>query len=100
MAPYKSQSKSKLSKTASPARSFECATLNRGVNSAERFRMKKQLPSLSKIIIPLLLLLSAPAAHPQSLWQEASSRSIVADKRAHNVGDILSILIQESNTAN
>lgn len=61
--------------------------------------MKKQLPSLSKIIIPLLLLLSAPAARPQSLWQEGASRSMVADKRAHNVGDILSILIQENNTA-
>lgn len=40
--------------------------------------------------------LSAPA---QSLWQAESSRSIVADKRAAAVGDLLTILVQENNTA-
>lgn len=59
--------------------------------------MKKQFPLLSKITLALLLL--APAARAQSLWNEGASRSMVADKRAHSVGDILSILIQENNTA-
>lgn len=36
----------------------------------------------------------------QSLWHEGGQNSLVADKRATHVGDILSILIQESNTAN
>jgi flagellar L-ring protein precursor FlgH len=62
--------------------------------------MKKQSRSLSKIILALLLLAPlTPLTRAQSLWQEGASRSMVADKRAHAVGDILSILIQESNTA-
>jgi flagellar L-ring protein precursor FlgH len=48
----------------------------------------------------LALLIAAPFTRGQSLWQEGAARSIVADKRATQVGDILSILIQESNTAN
>jgi len=59
--------------------------------------MNKPLRSLSKIF--LVLALAAPLA-AQSLWQEGAARSLVADKRARQVGDILSILIQESNTAN
>lgn len=43
-----------------------------------------------------LLVLSASA---QSLWKEGSSRSMVADKRAGHVGDILTIIVQENNTA-
>jgi flagellar L-ring protein precursor FlgH len=35
----------------------------------------------------------------QSLWNEASSTSMMSDKRAHTVGDIVTILVQESNTA-
>jgi flagellar L-ring protein precursor FlgH len=35
----------------------------------------------------------------QSLWRDDVSRSIVADKRAHSVGDILNILVQENSTA-
>jgi flagellar L-ring protein precursor FlgH len=35
----------------------------------------------------------------QSLWREDVSRSMVADKRAHSVGDILNILVQENSTA-
>ena len=39
------------------------------------------------------------AVQAQSLWKEGSSRSMVADKRAGAVGDILTILVQENNTA-
>jgi flagellar L-ring protein FlgH len=35
---------------------------------------------------------------PQSLWKENTSKSMICDKRAHAVGDILTILVQQSNT--
>lgn len=34
-----------------------------------------------------------------SLWTEGVSRSMFADKRAHAVGDLITILVQESNVA-
>jgi flagellar L-ring protein precursor FlgH len=60
--------------------------------------MKK--PSLLICKISFVVLMAAPMTRGQSLWQEGAARSMVADKRATHVGDILSILIQESNTAN
>ncbi|HEY6228227.1 MAG TPA: flagellar basal body L-ring protein FlgH [Verrucomicrobiae bacterium] len=60
--------------------------------------MKKQSRLICKIALALLL--AAPLTRGQSLWQEGAARNMVADKRATHVGDILSILIQESNTAN
>jgi flagellar L-ring protein FlgH len=60
--------------------------------------MKKPSQLICKIV--LVLLVAAPLTRGQSLWQEGAARSMVADKRATHVGDILSILIQESNTAN
>jgi len=39
-------------------------------------------------------------ARPQSLWHEASSKSMYADKRASGIGDIITILVQENSTAN
>jgi flagellar L-ring protein FlgH len=66
--------------------------------------MNKPSPSRFKMIrnigLGLLLLLTAAPCKSQSLWQDGAARSLVADKRARQVGDILSILIQESNTAN
>jgi flagellar L-ring protein precursor FlgH len=44
------------------------------------------------LLVPLWL----PA---QSLWQEGNSRNMVGDKRAFAVGDVLSIVVQESSTA-
>ncbi len=35
----------------------------------------------------------------QSLWKADASRAIIADKRANSVGDLLTILVQENNTA-
>lgn len=35
----------------------------------------------------------------QSLWKEEASRSMISDKRATAVGDILTIVVQENNTA-
>ena len=39
------------------------------------------------------------AAQAQSLWIDGSSRSMTADKRAAVAGDILTILVQENNSA-
>ncbi len=63
--------------------------------------MNKLSRWLFKISLALALATSfAPSAHSQSLWKEGASKSMFADKRATRVGDILNILIQESNTAN
>lgn len=64
----------------------------------KRFLSRFRLPWL-RFLGPALLALGAESARPQSLWKEDASRSMVVDRRAHNVGDILTILIQESNTA-
>ena len=47
----------------------------------------------------LLLALAAPGLSGQSLWQDGNSRSMVGDKRAAVVGDLISIVVQESSTA-
>lgn len=60
--------------------------------------MKK--PSLLLCKITLALVVAAPLTPAQSIWHEGMATSMFADKRAMNVGDILSILVQESNTAN
>ncbi len=49
-------------------------------------------------LFSLLLLLAMPLP-AQSLWKDEASKSIVADKRASAVGDIVTILVQESNSA-
>ena len=46
-----------------------------------------------------LLALSGGVSSAQSLWKEDSSRSMVADRKARGVGDIVTIMVQESNTA-
>jgi len=48
----------------------------------------------------LAVLLTATISVPaQSLWKADSSRALVSDKRAGAVGDLLTILVQENNTA-
>ncbi len=46
-----------------------------------------------------LLCLPPMPGQADSLWTEGVSRSMFADKRAHAVGDIITILVQESNVA-
>jgi flagellar L-ring protein precursor FlgH len=46
-----------------------------------------------------LLLAAAGAARAGSLWPESETQSMSADKKAHAVGDILTIVVQESSTA-
>ena len=47
----------------------------------------------------LLLLCLPPALRADSLWQDGNSRSMAGDKRAAALGDILSIVVQETSTA-
>jgi flagellar L-ring protein precursor FlgH len=62
--------------------------------------MKKPFSSLSKIAaVSALLALLPQAGSAQSLWKENTSRPLVSDRRARAVGDIVTILVQESNTA-
>lgn len=49
------------------------------------------------LIIIASLLLSA-STRGDSLWSEGSSRSAFADKKANNVGDLLNIIVMESNS--
>jgi flagellar L-ring protein FlgH len=61
--------------------------------------MSRQLWWCSKIAALLALTGLCFTAQAQSLWKEGASRSMVADKRAGQVGDILTIIVQENNTA-
>ena len=62
--------------------------------------MKKRFLSRSSVAVLGAALIVWPAqSFAQSLWKDDSSRSMLTDKRAHAVGDVLTILIQESNTA-
>jgi flagellar L-ring protein FlgH len=51
-------------------------------------------------ILSALILLLPLMAQSQSLWSETASKSIFADKRSLNIGDILTIAISESSTEN
>lgn len=46
-----------------------------------------------------LLLATALSSPAQSIWRAETSRSMVADYRARAIGDVLTILVQENNTA-
>jgi flagellar L-ring protein precursor FlgH len=53
----------------------------------------------------LLVLLALPASlqtavHAQSLWHDDVARPMFADKRAAGTGDILTIIVQETSSAN
>ncbi len=63
--------------------------------------MKKSFASLYSVAILGVVLLAAPVGNlsADSLWNQGSSRSMAADKKAQMVGDILTILIQENNGA-
>jgi flagellar L-ring protein precursor FlgH len=51
-------------------------------------------------VVAVLLGVAAPAVvQAQSLWNDATSRSMFADKRAQSVGDILTIIVQENTSS-
>lgn len=60
---------------------------------------KTSFKNLSVLAV-LVVLLGPVLARGQSLWCEETSKSIFADKRSLNVGDILTIAISESSTEN
>jgi flagellar L-ring protein precursor FlgH len=63
--------------------------------------MKATKPLLRKLILIALLAALMPAAtRAQSLWRDDVSRPMFADKRGAAVGDILTIVVQESTAAN
>lgn len=59
------------------------------------FQNSKKIIILSMIC----LLFSFQAALADSLWTDSSGLSMFSDRRAHTVGDILTIVINESSTA-
>jgi flagellar L-ring protein precursor FlgH len=73
--------------------------------------MKTQSSFSFKIVLPgaalvlaiafvfAVILMPMPLAAAESLWQQGSAQNMVGDKRAAGLGDILSILVQESSTA-
>src|SRR5262245_4017175 len=62
--------------------------------------MKKRFSSRCReAILGIALIVNSEPGFAQSLWRDDFSRSMLTDKRAHAIGDILTILIQESNSA-
>jgi flagellar basal body L-ring protein FlgH len=63
--------------------------------------MKNKKRFLSKLVIGTALTVLLPAlAHADSLWLDGTSRPMFVDKRAVNVGDIVTIMVQENSSAN
>jgi flagellar L-ring protein precursor FlgH len=58
---------------------------------------RRRLPSRALAASALLLFSASLSA--DSLWHEGESTSMCADKRAGRVGDLVTILVQESSTA-
>jgi flagellar L-ring protein precursor FlgH len=53
-----------------------------------------------KYVLLALLMAAAANVPAQSLWHDNTSQAMYVDKRGANVGDILTIVIQENTTAN
>jgi flagellar L-ring protein precursor FlgH len=66
-----------------------------------QFAMPSSLKILLRLAACAVLLAAAATAYagPGSLWKDETSKSMFADKRARAVGDIITIMVQENNTA-
>jgi flagellar L-ring protein precursor FlgH len=63
--------------------------------------MKNKNCFLLKWVVGAALSVLLPAmGHADSLWQDGNSRTMFADKRAVNIGDIVTIAVQENSSAN
>jgi flagellar L-ring protein precursor FlgH len=87
------------SKTTKP-----CSSIFRwraGARSKAHIGSRRRWPRAAwPVALLLAVFMAAPApAGPGSVWKETTSRSMFADKRAHGVGDIITILVQENSTA-
>jgi flagellar L-ring protein precursor FlgH len=54
---------------------------------------------LRLLVLPLILTAICGAAQADSLWKPASSGSLFTDKKAHQVGDIVTIIVTETSSA-
>jgi flagellar L-ring protein precursor FlgH len=63
------------------------------MNTKKYFIQKLFLASVMALLLPA-------TAQSQSLWSDGASKSMFADKRSLNVGDIITIAISESSTEN
>ncbi len=64
------------------------------------FMMPRRFRTLARLAACLAILAATGAqAGNGSLWKQGSSRSMFADKRARAVGDIITVLVQENNSA-
>lgn len=61
--------------------------------------MNRQFWWYSRFVALLAFAVLCISARGQSLWKEGAAKSMVADKRANQVGDIVTIIVQENNTA-
>lgn len=61
--------------------------------------MNKPSSLLFKLTVAALLALPATRLHADSLWKDGHSQNVCADKKAHSVGDIITIMVQENNGA-
>jgi flagellar L-ring protein precursor FlgH len=68
------------------------------MNTLFSWRSEPTRRRLARLLGLGLALLPLGAA-PQSLWRDDLSQSMFADKRASNVGDIVTIVVQENTTA-
>jgi flagellar L-ring protein precursor FlgH len=65
-----------------------------------RFRPRQSVEAALRRVSVLAALVALPLACPaDSLWKPETSRALIADKKAGAVGDILTIVVQESNSA-
>lgn len=91
--------------TAEPAHAIHFFTQTPGViahDLASRARRRNGSRVSFRLLRSALLagvLFSAASIPAQSLWKADSSTSIISDTRARAVGDIITILVQENNTA-
>ncbi len=61
--------------------------------------MKEQFSFPGKVVAIAAVVIGLQTAPAQSLWRDDTSHSMFADKRARAVGDILTILVQESTSS-
>jgi flagellar L-ring protein precursor FlgH len=62
--------------------------------------MKKLSQTLKLMTVAIVTAVTMPTlCHAQSLWRDDTARPMCADKRAANIGDILTVLVQENSSA-
>lgn len=60
---------------------------------------RSMAPIQTIVAVGLASLIIEPRITADSLWKDSVSRPMLADKRANSVGDILTVVVQENNSA-